>query len=162
MQNNDERSIDPISEMYRLAESFLDLARWGFRESFRSKKSEELIFDSKWCRLSLVWGGWDSLGGNSISIYYGRLHAPNQSETMIWEEEKCHAWHRFEHALHFLDGCTPADAVKLDFSHYLIDPFYEPDFRKKFYRRQPEWLTKMHATVWEHYRERLFELSCSP
>ena len=157
MQNDDdERNVDPISEMYKVVENFLDITYWGFEESFRSSK--ELIFDSEWCRLSLNWGGWDSLGGNSISIYYGRLHAPNENETMIWKGEECHAWHRFEHALHFLDGRTPADAVKLGFSHDLLDPFYEAEFRKNFYRRQPFWLAKMHASVWESYKERLFEL----
>ena len=158
MNATDPRNVDPTQEMYRIAENFLDLALWGFRESFRSKKSGDLIYDSEWCRLILVWGGWDYLGGNSISIYYGRLHAPNEKSTMIWNKEECHCWHRVEHALHFLDGRMPAEAVKLDFSHTLIDPFYEPDFRKNFYRRQPEWLAKMHATVWEHYGTKLFEL----
>ncbi len=51
-------------------------------------------------------------GGNSISIYYGRLHAPNEETTMIWNGEECHCWHRFELALHFLDGRTPEYASK--------------------------------------------------
>ena len=158
MKYDDEKKVNPILEMHQLAENFLELARWGFRESFKSNKSSELIYDFEWCRFSIVWEGWDYLGGNSISIYYGRLHAPSESETMILGGEECHAWHRFEHALHFLDGRIPADAVMLDFSHTLIDPFYESEFRKSFYRRQPEWLIKMHATVWEHYGRQLFEL----
>ncbi len=76
MSTVDERSVDPIEEMTRVAGSFLDLALWGFKESYRSAKPEELIYDSEWCRISLIWEGWDPLDGNSMNIRYGRLHAP--------------------------------------------------------------------------------------
>lgn len=158
MSANDERNVDPIQEMTRVAQSFLDLGSWGFRESYRSAKSGNLIYDSEWCRVNLIWGGWDYMGGNNINIRYGRLHAPNEKATMIWDEEECHCWHRFEHALHFLDERAPIDAAKLDFSHSITDPFYELEFRKQFRRRQPEWLGQMHAVVWEHYGKQLFEL----
>ena len=154
----DERNVDPIEEMTRVAHNHLDLASWGFKETFRSSKPAELIYDSQWCRLSLIWGGWDYLGGNSISIYYGRLHAPNQKATMIWNEEECHCWHRDEYALHFLDGRTPAETAKLSYSHPVMKPFYEEEFRKKFHRRQPEWLAHMHVTVWQRYSRQFFEL----
>ena len=153
-----ERNIDPIQEMTRLAEDFLPLTLWGFKESFRSDKSGNLIYDSEWCRLNFVWGGWDYGSGNTISIYYGRLHAPNEKTTLMWNGEECHCWHDFDHALHFLDGRTPADAARLIYSHPLTHSFYEEHFRQKFSRRQPEWLTRMHVTIWQHYGRRFFEL----
>lgn len=158
MSTMDERDVSPIEEMTRVAQGFLDLARWGFKESYLSSKTGNLIYDSKQCRISLVWGGWDPLGGNSISIYYGRLHAPNEEATMTWKGEECYCWHRFEHALHFLDERTPAEAAKLNFSHPIANPFYEDEFRREFHRRQLEWLARMHAVVWEHYGKRFFEL----
>jgi hypothetical protein len=158
MSKNDERNIDPIHEMTRVAKSFLDLSSWGFREAYRSAKTGNLIYDSELCRLNLVWGGWDYSGGNSISIYYGRLHAPNGEATMIWNGEECRCWHDFDLALHFLDERTPADAAKLIYSHPITDPFYEEEFRKSFNRRQPEWLAQMHATIWRNYGKRFFEL----
>src|SRR5215211_6919263 len=112
MSKMDERDVDPIEEMTRIAQSFLDLGSWGFKESYRSAKTGNLIYDSEWCRVNLVWGGWDPLGGNTISIYYGRLHAPNEETTMIWSGEECHCWHRFELALHFLDEHTPEYSSK--------------------------------------------------
>ena len=154
----DERNVDPIQEMTRLAENFLPLALLDFKESFHSAKPGDLIYDSELCRLNLIWGGWDYIGGNTISIYYGRLHAPDEKATMIWNGEECNCWHRFEHALHFLDGRTPADAAKLNYSHPITDPFYESEFRQKFRRRQPEWLVHIHATVWQHYGKQFFEL----
>ena len=74
------RNVDSIQEMSRIAGSFLELSHWGFKESFRSEKLRNLIYDSEWCRLSLVWGGWDYLGGNSISIYYGRHMHPTKNQ----------------------------------------------------------------------------------
>ena len=158
MNNDDERNVDPIQEINRLVKSFLYLDTWDFKESYCSVASGVLIYDFKWCRISITWGGWDYLGGNSISIHYGRLHAPNESAKMNWNGEECHAWHRFEHALHFLDGRSPADAAKMNYSTPFINKYYEEEYLNKFPRRQPEWLMKMHAEVWGHYGQKLFEL----
>jgi hypothetical protein len=158
MSKVDERNIDPIEEMSRVAQNFLDLKSWNFKESYRSAKSGNLIYDSEWCRVNLVWGGWDYGGGNNISIYYGRLHALNEETRMIWSGEECHCWHDFDFALHFLDRQTPIAAARLHYSHPITDPFYEEEFRAKYRRRQPEWLAQMHTTIWQHYSRRFFEL----
>jgi hypothetical protein len=158
MSTIDERDVDPIKEMARIAESALNLPGWGFRESYRSIDPAKLIYDSEWCRIKIVWGGWDYGGGNSISIYYGRLHALSEKTTMIWSGEECYCWHDFDQALHFLDGRTPAESAKLSYSHALTTPFYADEFREKFGRRQPDWLAQMHVTIWQHYGTRFFEL----
>ena len=158
MSTLDERNVDPIEEMTRVAQTVMDLASWGFKESYRSVKPGELIYDSKWCRISLIWGSWDYGGGNSIHIYYGRLHAPSGKSTMFWNGEECYCWHDFDHILHFLDGSRPADIVSRYYAHPLTDPFYEDEFRQKYRRRQPEWLAHMHVTIWNHYGRRFFEL----
>lgn len=154
----DERDVDPIEEMIRIAQMFLDLHSWEFRESYRAITPAALIYDSEWCRIKLIWGGWDYGSGNSIHIRYGRLHASNEEAKMIWNGEDCRCWHDFDHALHFLDGRSPADAARLNYSHPLTDPFYEAGFRQKFSRRQPEWLAQMQVTIWQHYGSRFFEL----
>jgi hypothetical protein len=77
---------------------------------------------------------------------------------MLWEGEECRCWHRVEHALHFLDSRTPAEVAKLQYSHFIVDLFYEQDMQQKFNRRQPEWLGEMHRTIWQHYGPRLFDL----
>jgi len=158
MNLNDERNVDPIQEMTRVARSFLDLDLWGFRESYHSVKSGKLIYDSEWCRVKLVWEGWDYGVGNSMSIYYGRLHAPDEEAILISNGERCHCWHDFDLTLHFLDGQTPMDAAKLHFSHPITNPFYEEEFRQTFGHRQPEWLAQMHAIIWQQYGKRFFEL----
>lgn len=158
MTHIDERVVYPIEEMSRIAHNFLNLNTLGFKESYRSVKIGKLIYDSELCRISLVWGGWDYESGHSINIRYGRLHALNEKTTMIWNSEVCRCWHRVEHPLHFLDGRTPVDAGKLNYSHPITRPFFEEEIRKRFTHRQPEWLAKMHVTIWQHYGTRLLEL----
>jgi hypothetical protein len=123
MNIDDEKNIDPIHELLRLTQENSNLHEWGFKESFRSVVHKRLIYDSEWCRIKLVWGGWDYGSGNSISIYYGRLHAPNENVTMFWNGEECHAWHGFELALHFLDGRSPTEIAKVNISLPLLVNF---------------------------------------
>jgi len=158
MSSDDERNVDPVQEMFRLTQSLVKLDTWGFKESFRSGANKILIYDSERCRIKFVWGGWDYVGGNSISIYYGRLHAPNEIPKMICNGEECHAWHRFEHVIHFLDERTPADAAKMNYATPLTSKYYEEEYRQKYHRRQPEWLMQMHLDVWKHYGKRFFEM----
>jgi hypothetical protein len=158
VNTDDERNINPIQEMLRIVQSVLNLSSWGFKESYRSVTDNRLIYDSEFCRIKIVWGGWDPLGGNSVSIYYGRLHAPNDNVTMIWDGEECHAWHSLKPVIHFLDGRSPNETFKMGTSHPLTDKYYEDEFRQKFHRRQPEWLMKMLMDIWEHYDNKFFEL----
>jgi hypothetical protein len=158
MSTTDERNIDPIKELIRIGENILSLTLLGFKESYRSAKPGKIIYDSEWCRISLIWGGWDQSDGNSINIRYGRLHAPNEKLTFSCKGEDFRCWHRVEHPMHFLDGRTPADVAKLGYSHFLITPFYDKEILQKYSRRQPEWLAEMHLTIWQHYGQKLFEL----
>jgi hypothetical protein len=158
MNSNDERNVDPLNEMSHVALNLLNLPSREFKEAYRSTSLGKLIYDSPWCRIAFIWGGWDPAGGNSMHIRYGRLHALNEKETMFWNGEECRCWHRVEHALYFLDGLAPAEVAKLDYSHFITNPFYEKDLQQKFDRRQPEWLAEMHLTIWKHYGSRLFDL----
>ena len=158
MTANDEKNVDPIQEMLRLVQNFSNLDTWSFKESYRSVKDPELIYDSEWCRFALVWGGWDYGSGNTISIHYGRLHAPNGNATMVWNGKECHTWHKLKPVLLFLDGHSPKKAVKMKYSSPWIKKYYKKKCLEKFYRRQPEWLMTMHMEVWEHYGKQFFEL----
>ncbi len=152
----DERNVDPVQEMLRVIDHFSKIKEWNFNESYRSEN--EIIYDSKWCRVSIVWGGWDPIGGNSISIHYGRLHAPNEKATMVWEGEDCNAWHGLKPTLYYIDGLSPVEAVNTNSFHKLTDKYHEEEFRKAYHRRQPEWLMKMHMDIWGYYGVRFFEL----
>ena len=160
MSSTNEKNVDPVQIMARIAQNYLDVGSWGFKESFRTSQPGKLIYDSEWCRLNLVWGGWDPLGGNSMSIYYGRLHAPNEGTTMMWYGERCYCWHRFELALHLLDGKPPEEASRMIYTHRLIEEYKRSEIGKSLTgkQHQPEWLAEMHRTIWHHYGRRLLEL----
>ena len=158
MNEADERNVDPMQEMLRLAQNFSTINIWGFKEGYRSVKDKRLIFTSEWCHIKLVWGGWDYGSGNTISIHYGRLHAPSENVTMIWNGEECHAWHKIRLPLLFLDGDSPDKAARMKAAAPFTSKYYEDKYLQKFHRRQPEWLMTMHMEVWEHYGKRFFEL----
>lgn len=153
----DQNNINPMEQIAHMAHNLLNLSSWHFKESYRSTDPGKIIFNSEWCRINLIWGGWDNENGISIDIRYGRLHAPNDKAVMIWNGEDCRCWHRVEYGLHFLDKRTPAETAKINYSHPITLPFYEEDARLKF-SSQPEWLAKMHTTIWQQYGTRLFEL----
>jgi hypothetical protein len=156
---DNERVDDPCKYMLDLALKYLPLNQWAFKESYRTEE-ERLIIDSQWCRIKFVWGGWDMQGGNTISMYYGRSHAPNDKIRMTWNGEECHCWHREELALHFLDGYTPEETAKSIYTHRVIEHYKVSALGQSLSgkRRQPEWLVRMHAAIWEEYAPRLFEV----
>jgi hypothetical protein len=157
---DEEQVEDPCEFMSQLANTHLPLKQWGFEESYRTTENERLIFDSKWCRIKFVWQGWEMRGGNTISIFYGRLHAPNNDVTINWNKQDCYCWHREELALHYLDNTMPDIAAKSIHTHDIIKRYRQSDIGVSLggTRRQPEWLIRMHAMIWEEYCPRLFEL----
>lgn len=157
MNTIDKKNIDPIKEMTRLAHDVLILSARNFRESYRSTEPAKLIYDSASCRISLVWVGWEPGSGNTMHIFYGRHHAPNEDTTIIWNGEECYCWHDIPYILHFLDGLMPGEAVRLKYSHAITDPFYENELSQK-YGSQPEWLSHMHVAIWQYYGQRFFNL----
>jgi len=158
---DNERIDDPLQEMDKLAKTYLDLDRWGFKESIRfHSTSPKIIYTSKYCKVTYFWEGWDYNVGYTIGILYGRLHAPDDEISMIWQGKECRCWHHIEPALHFLDGTKPQDAAKMFYRSQIIHQFRLSKLGQSLAekRRQPEWLTRAHAAVWDHYGQRLFEL----
>jgi hypothetical protein len=158
--SENESVEDPCEYMSLLAQELLPLSKWGFKESYRSNRTKDLIYDSEWCRVSFGWLGWDYMGGNSISINYGRLHASNDKGVILWNGEECHCWHREELALHFLDSNTPEYSAKRMYSHTIKEKFRQSELGQSLTakRSQPEWLIRTHNAIWEQYAPRLFEL----
>jgi hypothetical protein len=158
----EERIDDPCGEMAHLAERFLPLKKWGFDETYRSSKDGRLILNSQWCRVKFLWSGWEAQVGNSINIFYGRLHASNDHQVMAWNKEDCYCWHGLtgREVLNFLDGLSPQEAVFQKGFPQIIMQFRKSELWKNLAgkRCQPELTVKMNAVVWEYYGTRLFEL----
>lgn len=159
---DNEQYQGQCQEMVQLATAFLPLEFWNFHLSARIPQTYSIvIYDSDWCRVKFMWHGKELYVGNTIGIYYGRLHALNDNTIMIWNNEVCHCWHRIENALRFLDGMSPREAVEdSNRRPRIMEQFQQSELGKSLtgVRRQPEWLMRMHAAVWKHYGQPLFEL----
>ncbi len=158
---DDKRIDNPLQEMDKLAKAYLDLERWGFRESTRFQStSPKIIYDSNYCRVNFFWEGWDYNLGYSMGILYGRLHAPDDEISMEWQGRECRCWHHIEPALHFLDGTSPQYAAKNFFRSQVIHNFRLSELGQSLAKkhRQPEWLIRAHASIWKQYGQRLFDL----
>lgn len=154
---------NPHEYMAQLARNILLIEKWGFKESYRSGKDIRLIFDSEWCRVKFVWSGWELYAGYQMSIYYGRLHAPSDAQTMIWNGEECRCWHPLtgmSSVLDFLDGLLPQESVNSHGFPPVIKEYMQSEICKQLEKqhRHPESTVRMHALVWERYGTRLFGL----
>ncbi len=155
-----------LKSLVDLLESILDFNRWGFHQSYTFVSAKSLpcvIYNSEWCRVQFSMSGGDQYYGNELSVYYGRLHAPDDEAFIIWNGEKCNCWHHVNDALDFLDGLSPQEAVdELRVKKQMprvIEQFRQTDYAKELRQGHiPEWQARLHAAIWEHYGQRLFEL----
>jgi len=160
----DERIEDPCDYMAQLAQTYLPLQKLGFKESARFiTSSPNVIYDSEWCRVDLLWDRWEMYSGNSISVFYGRLHAPDGSPKMKLEGEECYCWHTkmgTSRVLDFLDGLTPQMSVRSEEFPRKIKQLRQSKLWRDLSgkRRDPELVIRMEVEVWMYYGSRLFEL----
>jgi len=144
----------------QMLERNLDFNRWGFRRIFSGvgKYSPIVVYASDFCRVRFSWQIPDIRDETAtIQIYYGRSHAPIDEDLITWNGQKCWCWHDVRKVLCFLDGVSPSEAA----SDQLGQPKIMEQFRNSSIRKgwtQPEYLAKMHATIWEHYGQGLFDL----
>jgi hypothetical protein len=145
------------------ADKFLSLEKWGFKKNIqflgstyqawvgRGMIGAVVIYDSEWCRLRFSVDREETL-----YVYYGRLHAPNNAWVMNWMSKDCNCWHDYHFPLQFLDGVSPhlADSLYLNnkINEYLVSDEYR-NITGHFER-----VMKKHALIWEEYGQRFFEL----
>ena len=161
------RSTSEIcSEIASLAQTYLELEKWGYRESTRVNEVDGLkipsvIYDSPWCRVRISFSEWHpphQTQDYTVDVYYARLGTPDDKTTMIWNDEECYCWHGVVKALHFLDKSTPEYTAQNIFSHNLIKQFRRELRSKDLEYKLPEWEVRKHAYIWASYAPGLFEL----
>ena len=154
------------TEMAYLAESYLNLEKWGFQENARldelgDSNVPSVIYNSELCRVKISFNEWHPPHQSrdyTVDVYYGRLSAPNEKNVIVSGNEECHCWHGITKALHFIDGCTPEYAAKNLLSHDVIKRYSKLISSDSLSRKLPEWEIRKHAYIWEEYAPRLFEL----
>ena len=144
-------------------EQYLEIKKWGFKQTYAGtalSSSWRVIYDSEWCRVLFTWNIEDKRDYPISHVYYGRLHAPSNEYTMMWNNEKCHCWHNIRLVLYFLDNVSPQDAQANREEKFKL-PTAEENFRetsKGDDLSQPEWMARMHLAFWGQYGKNLFEL----
>jgi hypothetical protein len=159
MLEADERNIEPIQLILKLIHHRLNPEKWGFKESFRSNKSNDVIYDSEWCRVRIGWMGWDYLAGHSISIYYGRLHASDIEAKIVFQGEDCRCWHGLwgtGEIINFLEGLSPQQTATQKGWPPILEHLSVKELGDQ--SDQPSRVIQIHAAIWQHYGQRLFEL----
>jgi hypothetical protein len=133
-----------------------------------------ILYQSKQCKLRI-----QSLRDRpyeKIEIYvrYGRLHAPLDKDTIIWNDDKCYCWHSLESdpVLNFLDGLSPADIVNRNYETPRAVKEFSESTKEARYKEEiaaltgkggkfwspAEFFSKKHAFLWKYYGQRLFDL----
>ena len=161
-----ETSKELGNAVAQIIEDNLDFRRWNFKLSFSdfSKMSyQKIIYDSPYCRISFSFSRQRLPKYDELSIFYGRLHAPNDKAIIVWRGQECHCWHGTLNHLWFLDGVSPQDVVKQEKSHKyspkLVEKFYHSDVGIKLREEYaPKYIVVLESMIWQHYGKRLFEL----
>ncbi len=162
MNSNSEELELQCRALTQMVEEFLYTEKWRFELSASFvTPTPTIIYDSEWCRVKFVWQGWDTYTGNSVAIYYGRSHAPNDKLVMALNNMNCYCWHDIRTVLNFLDGLSPQEAVdRLYLGNWpnVAEQFKMSELGISLEANQPEWLIRIHSVIWEHYGLRLFAL----
>ncbi len=158
----DERIRKEREELIERVQKHLPIEKWDFTLSYVSPDSNEIIFDSEWCRFSVyLYGGrYPIPSEEELRIRYGRLHAPDIYPYMVWGGEKCHCWHRSPELFFFLEGYSPKDIVDKNWEFVPAirqnwSSEEETDLRR---RHHSEFVLKLEALLWERHGQHLFEL----
>ena len=166
-----ERTSKLIHDTILLLERVIKFERWGFAQSHLHIAPDGppyVIYDSQWCRVQFYLGGGagDRYSGPTMTVYYGRLHAPSEESIIVYEGERAWCWHRVEVALNFLDGLSPQEAVdqkkvKRQYWPNVPTRFLETDIAKEISpgrHPSPELMARMHSVIWEYYGQSLFDV----
>jgi hypothetical protein len=166
----EERSKKECQHLIEMLEKTLDFKSWGFQWSYSHIYPEHppyVIYESEKCRAKFHLKPGDRYQrGFDMSVYYGRLHAPNVGEIITWNGEECWGWHEVNEALNFLDELSPQEAVdqlrvKRQWWPDVPWQFMQTEMAKRLKvndRPTPELWATMHQVIWVHYGDRLFDL----
>jgi hypothetical protein len=158
---------DELGEaLLQLIEENLDINKWKFsptHKDFRNKGKLKIIYDSKWCRINFRFSRQRLRSLDELSVYYGRLHAPNDEDFMNWKGEKCWCWHDVKTVLRFLDGLSPIEAKQQEKElgplPTVVDNFWHSNQGKKLREEySPKYTIVLQSAIWNYYGQRFFEL----
>ena len=143
----------------QLVGRLMPLKTWGFKQSalfFTKSNYPVAIYDSEQCRVRFLLD--QDRNGNSMFVSYGRLHALNDQEVMRWNGDECYCWHSINMAIRFLDDISLSQVAEKQFKRPKIIEEFESSELAKSTKDVSERTLFMHASIWKHYGNRLFNL----
>lgn len=147
--------------LIRMLNKHLNFKRWGFELTHAGVFPQYLpyiIYQSDQCKIRVKWEQDRPYESPSISINYGRLHAPVDQHYMLWNGEDCYCWHEIGMVLNFLDGLSLSSTSN---SNSMVPREMSVFFEKNknlAYQNQYEYVAKQNAHIWSIYGQRLFNL----
>jgi hypothetical protein len=164
-QDNKAKYSDVINnEFPKLLPMFdqrLDLAGRGFKLIHSGVFPQYLpyiVYESEQCKVRFRWNQDRPYESPNIIVEYGRLHAPVDQVSMLWNGEECRCWHLIPKLVNFLDGLSPLDTENSEYDKpRVIQEFLERNQREASYPAQ-EHHVRLNAHIWEKYGQRLFDL----
>jgi len=147
-------------QLIQMLERVMDFKRWGFRQTFAGVSEQftpSIIYDSEKCRVRFLWYAPDVRDEPTIYVRYGRAHALNNQRYITRDGQQCYCWHNHRMALHFLEGLTPQEAMNNRYKWPRTLEKWEQSISAKGLPAV-EGQVRIHAALWDHYGERLFNL----
>ncbi|MFT3890783.1 MAG: hypothetical protein QM730_04045 [Anaerolineales bacterium] len=166
-----------LFELIELLDRLLPLTQWDFRMSahyiYYSNKWDSVLsaenyhglgypivfYDSEKCRLRVDYSWSSREYERTINIKYGRLEVPDTANSLLTSTNPGNYhlyWHSVRVPLYFLDGLSPQEARNAK------DPGLIKEFEQSAIvqgiKSEPEKDTLLHATIWETYALRLFDI----
>ncbi len=144
-----------------LAEKDLSPEKWGFNKNILYPNADQqgtVIYDSKLCRIKLVLTSSDFFPQHDTTIFYGRLHAPDNEHTMMWNGKNCRCWHKdiFGLTLPFIEGISPQQLAENTIEIWdTLKAKLNIDYPSSDYVEYP---LRLHSKIWEHYKEKIFSI----
>ena len=150
-------------ELVQTAENYQPLKDWGFTLSAKQEGAPVswLVYTSQWCKIKIHHRRdfHQQVREDSLNIYYGRVHALDDSPTMEHEGQMYHCWLSSVDwflVCAFLDGQSPEETFNTIISR--------PKWFEEYLANAPESKNEgearliYHKGYWDHYGLQLFEL----
>jgi hypothetical protein len=143
-------------------EQWMNFKHWGFELVYSNPVPKSpvyyIVYQSNQCKVRFIWSQDRPYESPRIHIDYGRLHAPIDKYTMLWNNEERYCWHDIGKPLNFLDNISPSEIEKNDFKVPPIMKSFFENNKAKASSQPQKYIITMHAYIWEKYGQKLFNL----
>jgi hypothetical protein len=147
-------------ELIQTAENYQPLKDWGFTLSAKHVGDPEswLVYKTQWCKMKIYHRKdfHHYMRDDAVHIYYGRVHALDDTQTMEHEGKMYSCWLPDTQLVRsYLDGQSPEEAMQ-----YAPRPQWLKDYLANTPRTDTagESQLQYQGAYWDHYGIRFFEL----